>query len=99
LNAARFQGALAGIEASYRDLFAFRDRYAPGVPIFAHSYDFAIPNGAHPTCAGPWLKPSLDFCGWNLQQGTAIVNQALTAFNGMLAGLAGAANNFFPIDT
>jgi hypothetical protein len=56
LNAVRFQGALEGVEASYRDLFAFRDRYAPGVPVVAHNYDFAIPNGAHPACAGPWLE-------------------------------------------
>lgn len=101
LNAARFQGALDGIEASFRDLFAFRDRYAPGVPIFAHNYDFAIPNGAHPICAGPWLKPSLDYCGWNVQQGTLIVKQALTAFNTMLAVLAAptANNNFILVNT
>lgn len=100
LDAARFQGALDGIEASYRDLFAFRDRYSPGVPIFAHNYDFAIPNGAHPVCAGPWLKPSLDYCGWNVQQGTLIVRQALTTFNTMLAGLAAdPANNFVLVDT
>jgi len=101
LNAARFQGALAGIEASFRDLFAFRDRYAPGVPIFAHNYDFAIPNGAHPACAGPWLKPSLDYCGWNVQQGTLIVRQALTDFSSMLTGLAAptANNNFTLVNT
>jgi hypothetical protein len=46
------------------------NRFANGVPIFGHCYDFPIPNGAHPTCAGPWLKPSLDFCGYNLVQGT-----------------------------
>jgi len=57
LNATRFQEALGMVEASYRDLFAFRDRYAQGVPIFGHCYDFPIPNGAHPICAGPWLKP------------------------------------------
>src|SRR5215469_3316800 len=100
LNAARFQEALDGIEASYRDLFAFRDRYAPGVPIFAHNYDFVIPNGAHPSCAGPWLKPSLDFCGWNLLEGTSIARQALTAFNAMLLGLSGTAgNNFVLVNT
>jgi hypothetical protein len=100
LNAARFQKALGIIEASYLDLFAFRDRYAPGVPIFGHCYDFAIPNGIHPDCAGPWLKPSLDYCGWDLAQGTAIVKTALLDFKSLLVGLASdATNNFTMIDT
>ena len=47
------------VKASYEDLFLFRDRNAPGVPIFGHCYDFAIPNGKHPICAGPRLLPSL----------------------------------------
>lgn len=89
LNAARFQGVLDMVQASYEDLFDFRDRYASGVPIFGHCYDFAIPSDVHPACAGPWLKPSLDFCGWNTMQGTAIVRQALVNFKNMLVGLMG----------
>jgi hypothetical protein len=88
LNAARFQGMVDMVEASYYDLFAFRDRYAPGVPVFSHCYDFPIPNGAHPGCAGPWLQPSLSFAGWNVTQGTTILRQALTDFRMMLLGLA-----------
>lgn len=100
LNTTRFQKALGNVEGSYLDLFAFRDRYAPGVPIFGHCYDIAIPNGTHPVCAGPWLKPSLDFCGWNLTQGTGIVQSALVDFKSLLVGLAGnAANNFTLINT
>ena len=100
LDVTRFQDALGMVEASYLDLFAFRDRYAPGVPIFGHSYDFPIPNGAHPLCAGPWLKPSLDFCGYDLAQGTAIVHRALTEFKNWLVALAGnPANKFILIDT
>lgn len=100
LDAARFQKALGIVEASYLDLFVFRDRYAPGVPIIAHCYDFAVPNGTRPTCAGPWLKPSLDYCGWNFTQGTAIVRNALLDFKNLLVGLAGnAVNNFTMIDT
>src|ERR1700722_9223857 len=100
LNAQRFQGVLDMVEASYLDLFEFRRRYAPGVPVFAHSYDFPVPNGVHPDCAGPWLKPSLDFCGWDVTQGTAIVRQALISFKNMLAQLASdPANNFTLIDT
>jgi hypothetical protein len=100
LNAARFQKALGIVEASYLDLFAFRDRYAPGIPVIGHCYDFPIPNGVHPDCAGPWLKPSLDYCGWNLTQGTAIVRTALSDFKTSLIGLAAnAANNFIMVDT
>lgn len=100
LDAARLKGALDMVEASYADLFVFRDRYAPDVPIFGHCYDFPIPNGAHPTCAGPWLKPSLDYCGWNVTQGTTIVHDALVDFRSMLQGLASApANNFTLVDT
>jgi hypothetical protein len=100
LDANRFQKALGMVEASYLDLFAFRDRYAHHVPIFGHCYDFPIPNGIHPICAGPWLKPSLDFCGYNLTQGTAIVRQALLDFQALLAGLANdPANNFVLVPT
>jgi hypothetical protein len=100
LNTKRFQGALDIVEASYLDLFAFRDKYAPGVPIFGHCYDFPTPNGAHPVCAGPWLQPSLSYAGWNVTQGTKIVHDALADFRTMLQGLAGnAANNFTLIDT
>jgi hypothetical protein len=102
LSVSRFEGALAGIEASYLELFAFRDRYAKEVPIFAHCYDFGIPNGSAPLCAGPWLKPSLDFLGYgdDLARTRAIVRTALQAFRTRLVGLAGdPANNFHLVDT
>ena len=88
------------VKASYQDLFLFRDRNAPNVPIFGHCYDFPIPNGVRPVCAGPWLEPSLTFAGWNVTQGTAILQQALTAFKAMLLGLAAdPTNNFYLVDT
>lgn len=100
LNTGRFEKALSAVEASYLDLFVFRDRYASGVPVIGHCYDFPIPNGIHPACAGPWLKPSLDYCGWDLAQGTVIVRRALSDFKNALVGLAAnAANNFFVVDT
>ena len=100
LNTTRFQKVLGMVEGSYLDLFAFRDRYAPGVPIFGHCYDFAIPNGVAPLCAGPWLKPSLDFTGWSVAQGTKVVHDALVAFKKMVQNLAkDKSNNFILIDT
>ncbi|MEO8926928.1 MAG: hypothetical protein ABI306_07165 [Caulobacteraceae bacterium] len=101
LDQARFEKALGVVEASYLDLFAFRDRYAPNVPIFGHAYDFAIPNGTHPPCIGPWLKPSLDYCGCtDPVLGAQIVSQALTGFRDLLRRLAASpANNFILVDT
>jgi hypothetical protein len=108
LDSARFNDALGMVEGSYRDLFAFRDRYAKGVPIFGHCYDFPIPNGkgACPT-VGPWLQPSLLFCGYNsILQGTEIVHQALVGFKALLTALAAETdatgkpkNNFILVDT
>jgi hypothetical protein len=89
LNSVRFKKKLEEIEASHLDLFAFRDRFAPNVPIFGHSYDFPIPNGVHPICVGPWLKPSFDFCGWSdIAVTTKTVKDALTDFNTMLVALS-----------
>lgn len=96
----RLREALGMIEASYNDLFAFRDQYAPGVPVWSHCYDFPLPTGAHPACISPWLQPSLNFAGWNFTQKTAICQMALTEFKAMLIRLAGdAANLFFFVDT
>jgi hypothetical protein len=97
LNQPRFDKALGMVEACYLDLFALRDRIAPGVPIFGHCYDFPIPNGAHPACAGPWLKPSLDFCNWSVAQGTTIARAALSAFHDMLKRLESSPYNRFHV--
>jgi hypothetical protein len=100
LNDERFQKVLDAVEASYLDLFAFRDRYASGVPIYCHCYDFPIPDGTAPDCAGPWLKPSLDFNGWKLWQGEDILKEALAEFKKLLVKLASvSANNLILIDT
>ena len=100
LNDERFQKVLDAVEASYLDLFAFRDRYASGVPIYGQCYDFPIPNGTAPVCAGPWLKPSLDFNGWKLNQGEDILKKALAEFKQLLVKLASVpANNFKLVDT
>jgi hypothetical protein len=101
LNGTRFQQALGIVEASYRDLFVFRDRYAAGVRLFGHCYDFPIPNGVHPICAGPWLRPSLEYCGWTeIAKGTAIAHQALVEFKNLLLQISNdPKNDFALIDT
>jgi hypothetical protein len=101
LNNARFQGVLDSIEASYMDLFALRDEVAPGVPIFAHCYDYAIPNGVHPGIfGGPWLQPPLQFSGYDYNEGLAIVKDAIDDFYKLLDKLAKVSkNNFVLVNT
>lgn len=100
LNVVRFEEELQAVRASYQDLFLFRDRNATGVPIIGQCYDFAIPSGVHPICAGPWLLPSLQFAGWSKAQGAGIVHDALAAFRGLLVDLASDPhNNFGFVDT
>jgi hypothetical protein len=88
LDATRFAGRLKSVEASYRDLFAFRDHFAADVPIFGHAYDLARPiPSPHPPCTGPWMWPGLSFAGWNIAEGTQIIHDALTTFRDMLVKL------------
>jgi hypothetical protein len=101
LNTARFQGVLDSVQASYMDLFAFRDIFAKGVPIIGHCYDYAIPNGVVPICVQTaWLQPSLEFAGYDYTQGLNIVTQMIDKFHDMLSALAAtSANHFMLIDT
>jgi hypothetical protein len=100
LDAARLQGMLASVQASYMDLFALRDIAATTllidpkqIPIFGHCYDYAVPNGKAAgwpiTLAGPWLQPSLEFSGYDDAQGLIIVKGAIDAFYKLLSDLAG----------
>ncbi len=100
LDMTRFQGALDSVRASYLDLFALRDAVLPGKTVFGHCYDYAIPNGVAPVCAGPWLQPSLEFSGYDLSEGLAIVSTMIDGFAAMLSDLAAIpANRFVLIDT
>jgi hypothetical protein len=84
LDPERFAGRLASIRASYLDLFLFRDRYASGVPLFGHCYDYARPMQPHPPCAGPWISPSLTLTGWNANEGAKILHDVMDQFKAML---------------
>ncbi|MDP5008966.1 MAG: SGNH/GDSL hydrolase family protein, partial [Glaciimonas sp.] len=89
LNAIRVAAILAVVKAGYEDLMLIRDKIAPTIPIFAHSYDFAIPSGIGVACSGLWLRPGLDDRGWsNPASARDIVKEVLLQFNHMLAGFA-----------
>jgi len=101
LNLKRFQGVLDSVQASYLDLFAFRDLFAKGVPVIGHCYDYAIPNDVHPICtSSAWLWPSLSFAGYDYSSGLQVITQMIDKFHDMLFVLASdPANNFSLIDT
>lgn len=103
LNDARLKIAMGIIEASYREFFDFRNKYAQGVPIYGHCYDFAIPDGKSPPFpgVGPWLQPSLHFSGQtNLAANKRAIIEAMVLLKGLLDRLARTArNNFRLIDT
>jgi hypothetical protein len=97
----RFQGVLDLVQASYEDLFDFRDKFASGVPIIGHCYDYAIPSGVPAAgILGPWLRPSLDFALYNAPARTKAIHDMIEGFYGMLNGLTSKAkNNFHLVDT
>ena len=101
LNQERVNAILGVVKAGYQDLFAARDSVDPKVPVFAHSYDFAIPTGIGVACAGPWLRPGLDDRGWHDPKAArAIVRELLVQFHAMLDGFAAVtANNFVHVQT
>jgi hypothetical protein len=88
LDAARFQGILDSVQASYLDLFSLRDIAAAELkidpkqmPIFGHCYDYAIPNGKGTGYGqGPWLQPSLSFAGYDYNKGLNIVQTTINTF-------------------
>lgn len=56
--------ALDMVMAMYDDLAELRDEVAPQCVIVTHEYDIAIPRNRGILWFGPWIKPSLDYCGW-----------------------------------
>ncbi len=97
----RVDAIMGVVKAGYDDLIQARDTFAPGIPIFAHGYDFAIPTGIGVCGVGPWLKPSLDDRNWsNLSQGQSIVKEILIQFMNLLTAYqANSTNNFILVPT
>jgi len=99
-SSSRFQGVLELVKASYADLFDLRNRFAPGVPIFGHCYDYALPNGARASILGPWLQPSFDFALYDPGDATQVVKHMIDELHDMLNGLAAVKkHNFHLVDT
>jgi lysophospholipase L1-like esterase len=60
IHTARYDAALALVEAGYEDLITLRDALSPNTHLVFHGYDFAIPDGRGICHLGPWLKPTFD---------------------------------------
>lgn len=80
-----FDGELNILEQIYENAIALVGKMAPGVTLFAHDYDFAIPDGRCVTgrsprvradlriCfAGPWMWPAFEERGYHRQGGSGL---------------------------
>ena len=90
IQSARFDAALALVQAGYEDLIELRDALSPSTTLVLHAYDFAIPDGRGICHFGPWLKPTFKLRGYpsNGTVATAVVKAMLTKFAAMLQSLA-----------
>jgi hypothetical protein len=94
LDNAAIQGALAVLEAEFRELVLIRDKWSPDTVIFVNCYDFPAVTGIPAPCnIGPWLKPSLDYLYGEAGQPVpadedAVVKKLLEGFMAMLQKVA-----------
>lgn len=76
----------------------------PGIPIFLHGYDYAIPDGRYVsflgfTFSGPWLKPALTQKRYvSPSTGAQIVRMITDRFNAALARVAAGRDGVHYID-
>jgi hypothetical protein len=76
-----------------------RHNLGDGIPIFIHTYDYAIPTGIGFLGLGQWLKAPLDQCDvpQNLQQ--AVINHLVDAYKSELDFITATAPNLRVVDT
>ena len=78
------------IMAYYEDLEDIRDNLAPNCLIVTYEYDFPPPDvmGKGVCELGPWLQPSLNYCGWSqASDQAAITKTVLSEFSKRLSSL------------
>lgn len=68
INEDWFDAVLTLVVQNLNDLARLRNRVSPNCWIVIHSYDFpcaeSMGQGALWDLVGPWIKPSMDWCGW-----------------------------------
>jgi hypothetical protein len=96
LRKERVDAILAIVRGGYEDLIAVRDTVAPGIPIFAHGYAFATPDGRGVCGAGPWLRPGLLDRGWEMEEdGKRIIRALMLQFAAVLRDIQANSSKFF----
>lgn len=89
INWDRLRAFLDLTMAMYLDLVELREEIAPNCLLITHEYDFPIPSSTGVLWLGPWLKPSLEWCGWKLpDHQRLIVKMLLAEFARRLSGMA-----------
>ncbi len=90
---------------SYNTLIRKVRAVKPGIPIFLHGYDYAIPDGRGVvntslfTWKGPWLRPALVEKRYiSPQEGRDILHAVMDRFNDALRQIAAANDNVHYID-
>ena len=94
--------ALDLVVGCYNDICLLRDEIAPDCRIISHTYD--VPSkqvlGKGLLCFGPWLKPSLDYCGWSDKDDQInIIRQWLFVLAMRIKTAAATQKNWTVIDT
>lgn len=79
----------------------YHDSLSQKIPVFIHSYAYPIPNGEDfgkdwiPGLPGPWLEPAFENKGYaDLEAMTAIMQQLINRFDGMLTNFGSNQNRF-----
>ncbi len=85
IHKARFDAALALVQAGYEDLIELRDQLSPTTQLVFHGYDFAIPDGRGICGFGPWLQPTFQLRKFPTRAAMeAVVKAMLQQFAAML---------------
>lgn len=88
VHQARFDAALALVQAGYEDLIGLRNQLSPTTHLVFHGYDFAIPDGRGICGFGPWLLPTFQLRKFPTRAPMeAVVKAMLQQFAAMLTRL------------
>jgi hypothetical protein len=78
---------MAALMDAYRRVLDLTEGIRPGLPVLAHTYDYAWPSGKGLLWLGPWLKPALDACNVPERLRDAVINRLIDRFKAMLEQL------------
>lgn len=92
---ARRMGALMD---AYRRVLDLAESIRPGLPVLAHTYDYAWPSGKGLLWLGPWLKPALVACQVPERLYDAVINRLIDRFKSALEQLQAEVDTLHLID-